>query len=147
MAVFFLSTHQLKSSLSFLWDILWFPALRGPPINPSLFSEDYREDKDKIFLSLCFLCYPIRGKFIVQIQIKNIPGITRLRHSSFVSLPLLLSLGHLCGLVNGFLLGKTLKLHLQCKFGFATEIYSGSCSKKPNDSGKMHRLGEIKRNF
>lgn len=63
MAVLFLSTHQLKSSLSFLQVILWLPALRGPPINLPLFSEDYRKDKDKIFLSLCFLCYPVRGKF------------------------------------------------------------------------------------
>lgn len=78
----------------------------------------------------------------VQIQITNVPGITRLPDSSFVSLPLLLlSLVHLCGLVNGFVLGKTLKLHLQYMFRFTMEIYSRNCSKKPNNSGKNAQAG------
>ena len=55
MAALFLSTNQLKSSLCFLWDTLWLPALRGAPINLSFFSEYYRETRGKIFLSLCFL--------------------------------------------------------------------------------------------
>lgn len=111
MAALFLSTNQLTSCLSFLWDTLWFPALRGAAINPSFFSEDYREATDKIFPSLCFLCATL-----LETNAKRInPNHKCTWHHPtpwpilVESSPLLLSLGHLYGLCEWTFSWKKLK--------------------------------------
>lgn len=111
MAALFLSTNQLKSCLSFLWDTLWFPALRGAPINLLFISEVYREARDKIFLSLCFLF----ATLLETNAMRTNPNHKCTWHhptpcpALCESFPVLLSLGHVYGLCEWISSWKKLK--------------------------------------
>lgn len=147
MAATFLSINQLKSCLSFLWDTLGFPALRGAPINLSFFSEDYREAKDTILLSLCFPCATPLETNVKRTNPNHKHAWHHPTHWPVfcVSSPLLQPLGHFYGLCErNSSWKKNLKLHLQYMFGFTMEIYSRNCKNRPTGRRKMHMLGGIK---